>query len=343
MTKLDDVMLEHMAYIVLQEKRYFTFKDFLIFEVDGIEYYVKDGTFRNKISEFIKAGQVEMVFCSSMAFYTLKGYNFGKDKMNMMMTPYHTGDNYYNNIASRTGKGYLYNMIQNLPLDKKSIHDIRLKFRVKGLWLLLSSSSSVITDKAKKRERQEHNNAINNIKKQDNRHHLSINNKNKDITLPTWYMSSDLLVKVTVHKTDTVSVIIACSVNPITLDIQGIIRLTEVLSRTEERISNLSHRLYDETDTLVTDTNNTSYPIPHYTTWNVTMWHFGADSLTQFTGEKFSITFQDGRNVLLRIYSKERQQPKRRGKRRNTDTRIRIERQEYPNKSVEDAINERLD
>lgn len=338
-------MLEHMAYIVLQEKRYFTFKDFLIFEVDGIEYHVKHGTFRNKISEFIKAGQIEMVFCSSLAFYTLQGYNFGKDKMNMMMTPYHTGDNYYNNIASRTGKGYLYNMIQNLPLDKKSIHDIRLKFRVKGLWLLLSSSSSssVIVDKAKKREQQEHNNENKNIKKQ-NHHHLSINSKNKDITLPTWHMLRDLLVKVTVHKTDTISVIVACSVNPITLDIQGIIKLTEALSRTEERISQLYHSLPNGNDTIITDTNthNTVYQIPHYTTWNVTMWHFGADSLIQFTGEKFSITFQDGRNVLLRIYSKERQQPKRKRGKRSNDTRIRIERQEYPNKSVEDAINERL-
>ena len=64
------------------------------------------------------------------------------------------------------------------------------------------------------------------------------------------------------------------------------------------------------------------------------MWHFGADSRLQCTGEKFSITFKDGRNVLLRVYTKQRERK---------DTRIRIERQEYPRKSIIDAINEKLD
>ncbi len=63
------------------------------------------------------------------------------------------------------------------------------------------------------------------------------------------------------------------------------------------------------------------------------MWHFGADSMLQCTGEKFSITFKDGRNVLFRVYTKQRERK---------DTRIRIERQEYPRKSIIDAINEKL-
>jgi hypothetical protein len=73
--------------------------------------------------------------------------------------------------------------------------------------------------------------------------------------------------------------------------------------------------------------------IPHYITWIVTMWHFGADSRLQCTGEKFSITVKDGRNVLFRVYTKQRER---------NDTRIRIERQEYPRKSIIDAINEKL-
>ena len=64
------------------------------------------------------------------------------------------------------------------------------------------------------------------------------------------------------------------------------------------------------------------------------MWHFGADSRLQCTGEKFSITVKDGRNVLFRVYTKQRERK---------DTRIRIERQEYPRKSIIDAINEKLD
>jgi hypothetical protein len=42
-------------------------------------------------------------------------------------------------------------------------------------------------------------------------------------------------------------------------------------------------------------------------------------------GDKFSITFKDGRDALLRVYTKQRERK---------DTRIRIERQEYPRKQL---------
>lgn len=62
------------------------------------------------------------------------------------------------------------------------------------------------------------------------------------------------------------------------------------------------------------------------------MWHFGRDSFTEYTGEKFSISVQNARHMIARIYSKEF----------NRKRRIRIERQEYPKKKVFDAINEKL-
>ena len=115
-----------------------------------------------------------------------------------------------------------------------------------------------------------------------------------------------------------------------------------MLTRTEERITNMIKNIQEKDDQ--NDKNNDSpnsenttastINIPHYNTWIVTMWHFGADSRLQCTGEKFSITFKDGRNVLLRVYTKQRERK---------DTRIRIERQEYPRKSIIDAINEKLD
>ena len=43
------------------------------------------------------------------------------------------------------------------------------------------------------------------------------------------------------------------------------------------------------------NTSTVAINIPHYNTWIVTMWHFGADSRLQCTGEKFSITFQRGK------------------------------------------------
>jgi hypothetical protein len=35
------------------------------------------------------------------------------------------------------------------------------------------------------------------------------------------------------------------------------------------------------------------------------MWHFGSDSLNEYTGERFESTWEDGENALLRIYTKD--------------------------------------
>jgi hypothetical protein len=44
--------------------------------------------------------------------------------------------------------------------------------------------------------------------------------------------------------------------------------------------------------------------IPPFATWTVKMWHFGVDSLVTYRGQKFDITWQEGKEVLLHIYSK---------------------------------------
>ena len=329
MTELDDAMLEHMAYIVFVERRPFTFQDFLRFEVNGKEYKMEHGTFRNKISKLNKNGTVELLYNSHIAFYTLKGHKLDKSAI----THDHTGvcTNYNNNSSSssnsnittshnhRSGNGYLYELIMSLPLDHKSIHDLRLNFKAKGIWSML------------------HNHYNNNNSTLE----LLMNQYNKDIQFSTWKLN-DVLIRVTVHKTDTVSIIIACSLRPIPIDYGGISKFTEMLTRTEERITNMIKNIEEKSND---DKNNespnfeniitaASINIPHYNTWIVTMWHFGADSRLQCTAEKFSITFKDGRDVLLRVYTKQRE---------HKDTRIRIERQEYPRKSIINAINEKLD
>jgi hypothetical protein len=63
------------------------------------------------------------------------------------------------------------------------------------------------------------------------------------------------------------------------------------------------------------------------------MWHFGCDSLNEYTGERFESTWEDGENALLRIYTKDL---------KTEGTKIRNERQEYPNKRFDEAIDEKL-
>ena len=75
-----------------------------------------------------------------------------------------------------------------------------------------------------------------------------------------------------------------------------------------------------------------SNPIPDHNSWIVTMWHFGTDSPSEYTNDKFEITREDGQNALMRIYTKDL----------NGSTIIRKERQEYPNKRFDKAMEEKL-
>lgn len=316
-TKLDTAMKKHIIYIILEEKRPFSYLDFLRFEVEGEEYQMDHGTFRNKISILKKSGEVEIEYKTHITFYTLKGHKFTRE----VITPYHTGGNTYGNNnnnnssnGNHTRNDYLYKIILNLPLDKNSIHDIRLNFTVKGLWSILSQLCEYDPN-------------------------FYINTSNHGISIPTW-KENNLLTRVTVHKTDKVSVIIGCSLVPINLDVWGICRLVEMLTRIEERLYYIIKDFQKSNRENLQLTN--TILIPHHTSWIVTMWHFGADSMTQATGEKFSITVRDGLNILYRVYTKKQYWQTTRRNNSRSDIRIRIEKQEYPASSLQDAINEKL-
>jgi hypothetical protein len=45
--------------------------------------------------------------------------------------------------------------------------------------------------------------------------------------------------------------------------------------------------------------------IPEHKSWVITMWHFGRDASIEYTGEKFSTTWEIGENELIRIYTKQ--------------------------------------
>jgi len=178
---------------------------------------------------------------------------------------------------------------------------------------------------------------------------IGLNNNN--IILPAWKIR-DLLVKATIHRTDTVSVVIGCSPNQIALDINGIIRLTNALSVLEERLS----RVIDETHVvkgvqdfslIVGDSSSgagcgnvsmgsnrfsrdrckdTSI-IPAHSEWT------GGDASVEYSGEKFSVTWETAESTLVRAYSKMMNDHK---------TRIRLERQGYPKATLADIIEQRL-
>jgi len=310
MSELDDAMEEQMAYIVFNERRPFSYRDFLHFEVEGKEYSMVHGTFRNKISKLIKAGQVEFSYNSCLAFYTLKGTKFAK-----AMTSNHTGD-----MASYSHSHPIVRLIQNLPFDKSALHDIHLRFQVKGLWSLLLSANST----------------------------YEIHPISNDVQLQTLEVG-ELRIRMTVHKTDTVSVVVACSYCPIAVDIRGIIRLSNAFTRVEERLSRLVEECGKTTVPSPSQYQEKipSVVIPDYSSWLVTMWHFGADSSIEYSGEKFSACWEIGERELIRIYSKEffhcKADSKEGSRRTKNRSKVRVELQQYPQSTVEQAVTKILD
>ena len=101
------------------------------------------------------------------------------------MTPDHTG-------VHHSKMDSFSRLIYNLPTETPAVHDIRLKFQVQGIWAKLSSIQPEIP----------------------------VNQRSKDICIPTWKIG-DLLIRTTGHKSDTVSVIVACSLAPVTVNFNG--------------------------------------------------------------------------------------------------------------------------
>lgn len=327
-------MIMHIHYLVHEEQRPFSYLDFIRFEVDEQEYKMAHGTFRNNVSTFIKEGLVEISYKSNITFYTLRGVKFDKVSR-IVMTGNHTGVLSSSASVSLLSTGAaspsltpsslssnpLYRIIRDLPLDKNSVHDIHLRFASPQIYAIVSSS---ITNKALG-------------------YSYTVNTRSKDILLRVWEING-LLIKITFHRTDTVSIVIGCSLNPIPLDINGVIQLTNLLSVVEDRLSRIVESHIDK-NTVVADSFSGWYryglgcgghirrhTIPSYSQWIVTMWHFGADALTEYSGQKFNVTWETAEKII-RAYDKLMADNK---------TRIRLERQEYPRTTLAELIEQKI-
>jgi hypothetical protein len=197
------------------------------------------------------------------------------------------------NITSISANHPLYKLLQNHVFGKQSLHNIRLRLSVADIYNTTLHLHS---------------------------HRFTINEVSNDIEIPYWN-KDNALVQIRIHKTDIVSVTIGCTLEPIPLDYNGILRLLTILARCEGLLQGL---IIDK---------KISISIPHYPNWIITMWHFNQDGLKEYTGETFSTTVEKAQHTIERIYSKYFKKNK---------TRIRVEIQDYPNKTVKEAIEEKL-
>jgi hypothetical protein len=178
------------------------------------------------------------------------------------MTSNHTG------VISVTDvtKTQLYKSIQKLPAEMRALHDIHLKFQVPDIWTIISSASK-----------------------------YTLNPVSKDISLPI-SDNDGLKIRTTVHHTDTISVVVACSGAPVATTTDDIIRLSNALTRIEERLS----RTLDECGNSIPG-GYENIPIPDHGSWIVTLWHFGIDSLSykELTDKNSCVTCKEGQNCIM--------------------------------------------
>jgi hypothetical protein len=297
MSDLDSALWKRILYIVQEENRPFSYTDFVpTFTVDNKSYPIAKTTFRNKVSILRKEEKIAVAYYSSIAFYTIKGIGFDKPSIHDR-----TGVELPLPLSIPPELAYvkndpLYRSIRTLPFGQKSLHNIRLRFKAKGLWSAISSCSSSV-------------------------YKCKMNVKSKDVTLPRIAIDK-LGLCVNVHRSDTVSIIVSCSYGPITVDVNGVTRLSNALAAVHKEVSEFA---------VVND--NVSILIPDYMEWIVTMWHFGADATVEYSDEKNYRRWGIAEKILLTIYTKEWKDGKR---------RVRWDLQEYPNKAVKEALEEKL-
>jgi hypothetical protein len=272
-TELDEAMLARMKEIVYTEHRPFCYKDFETFVINEKIYNVAHGTFRNKISKLLKEGEIELEFNSKICFYTLKGIHFGN-----RMTRNHMGISSVIAVTGVMGNEMedLLNYLKTIPAKEASVHDIHYKFIVPDIYEIMSTSTA---------------------------YNRLINSVSKDIILYPDIIDG-LKIQTIIHRTNTVTVSVACSNFPITINAEGLLRASVALTRAEERLS----AKLDECGNQL-EGGYERIPIPDNRRWIITMWHFGKDA--NFEYRKGScLTWGYGREVL-RCYTKKLQGKKK--------------------------------
>lgn len=266
MNKLRSALWKRIEEIVEFEKRPFCFSDFIPrFKVDGKEFSIAYGSFRNAVSKMHRANKIQVVCYSPQAFYTTV------KESSDVVTGYRIGVMCFNDRQRyrQLSNDPVYRVIQSIPFGRRALHDIRLKFEVKGIW----SKMPLEYDR------------------------IPVSN---DIQIPPWpWKIKGLDISVAVHPTDTVSIIIGCSYCPVAIDVSGVIRLSNALSTVQERLSNIVNR-----NTHSESGQNLITVMPDHMSWTVTMWHFGVDALIAYAGEMFYTSWEVAEHALITAYSK---------------------------------------
>jgi hypothetical protein len=346
---LHQAMLDRFHYLAKREGMPVSYWDFKKFTIHGIKHKMAHGTFRNHISQAMKDGDIELAFHSGGGFYTLKGVKVGKDKLRDQAGGKSSGT-FQDLVKKQKRANFLYNMIKNLPMNKTSVHNLNLSFKIPHIWSLFFSSLSLSSSTPSSTSIPTPTSTSIDTSSSTSSNSISIlsspilssfNTTSKDIHLNT-IDYEHLKLGIVIHHTDTVTVTVKCSFDPIPLNFTGITTLSNALTTVKDR---LSKWVGDAVSSLTIPNSSSSKSdiipspslptpiVPDYGNWIVTMWHLNVDSQVIYNGEKFNIEWGDLREILYRVYSKEM---------KNGETRIRVEKQESPFKEYGELIDQLL-
>jgi hypothetical protein len=192
LSEFEDDMLLNMADLNFREGEPFSYLNFMPFEVSGRQYWPKHGTIRNIFYKFRKEGKIKKYRNSKPVFYQLTESTLDKKTM----THAHMGG-----LSLISNNDSLYTKFKHLPTGNQSIHDIRIRIIVPNIYEAYAVNTK-----------------------------FRMADHSGDITLPYWNIDN-ATIQIRIHKTDTVSIILACSREPFPLDVSGIIAFFTTLGQ----------------------------------------------------------------------------------------------------------------
>jgi DNA-binding PadR family transcriptional regulator len=311
-------MLRHLGKLHENENmKWFSWRDFEILSLTH-------GTIRNNLCKLRKMGIIEHSHSDINSYYTLTQDSKIMTLYRIWVQPDDTHKqrlllsseqedieaitNDANNIQQKQEQ--LATLVNTLTYDAPSVHNIRLRFHCPNI----DNTLLVLHHQQQQQEQQRHQELAVAVVIE------RILPVSEDLVLPRQTLENEIKAGIIVHRTDYVSISLACSNHPIHFDVAGLVKLTSCLSRLETQLQQQQLAYLD---------------IPYYGHWLVTMWHVGVDSKERFTGPAFEETWEHVSGTMCHIYSKTIINKK-------NNKKLRLERQEYPKVSLHDAVEQKL-
>lgn len=219
------------------------------------------GTIRNAFSILTNLRFLELQCRSTDAYYILRTADRRRSRQAVTVT--HTEGKY--NVRKMQIENYM-EFLDSLGWEEIwKVHDINLCFEVQGLYEQIVKEGKLVPDE-----------------------------QSKDIQFLIIDWQRDRRLRVSLHRTGTVTCLLGCSTNPLDVTPEGLADLSAVLGKIQTRLE----------DALRASPEVATQVVPFVSNWVVTQWHCGKDGKREISGKSFNLTYKTWSGALVRIYLK---------------------------------------